>query len=227
MPTLDLDRGAQTMRLARATAGVETDGLLLIDYKMRGAVKLNNALFKAALHLETPFVVYLNDDTIPSQRNWCKLLIEGLRMNNRYGMACPSGECSTTPQRSGKPGDPFAVHVVRGPLAWFCAAVRAEVFRDVGLFDEGFIHYGDESDWVQRAQGVEAGLGAGRLHQTPARQRQGEQPTAPTVGQARQGALSAKVGEQAKGQKGGRQCFISSSATWPGRGARARIGSSA
>jgi len=151
MPTLDLDRGAQTMRLARATAGVETDGLLLIDYKMRGAVKLNNALFKAALHLETPFVVYLNDDTIPSQRNWCKLLIEGLRMNNRYGMACPSGECSTTPQRSGKPGDPFAVHVVRGPLAWFCAAVRAEVFRDVGLFDEGFIHYGDESDWVQRA----------------------------------------------------------------------------
>jgi len=151
-PTLDLDRGAQTMRLARSTAGVETDGLLLVDYKMRGAVKLNNALFKAALHLETPFICYLNDDTIPSQRDWLKLLIQGLRMNSRYGMACPSGECSTTPQKSGKPGDPFSVHVVKGPLAWFVAAVRAEALRDVGLFDEGFIHYGDESDWVQRAR---------------------------------------------------------------------------
>ena len=152
MPTLDLDRGAQTMRLARSTAGVETDGLLLVDFKMRGAVKLNNALFKAALHLETPFICYLNDDTIPSQRDWLKLLIQGLRQNNRFGMACPSGECSTTPQKSGRPGDPFEVHVVKGPLAWFVAAVRAEALRDVGLFDEGFIHYGDESDWVQRAR---------------------------------------------------------------------------
>lgn len=152
MPTLDLDRGAQTMRLARSTAGLDTDALLLVDYKMRGAVRLNNALFKAALHLETPFIVYLNDDTIPSQRDWLKLLIQGLRQNNRFGMACPAGECSTTPQRSGKPGDPFAVHVVKGPLAWFCAAVRRQVFVDTGLFDEGFIHYGDESDFVQRAQ---------------------------------------------------------------------------
>ena len=139
------------MRLALSTAGIEADGILLRDYKMRGAVKLNNALFKAAMHLETPFICYLNDDTIPSQWGWLSLLIDGLRMNNRYGMACPSGECSTTPQRSGKPGDPFEVHVVKGPLAWFCAVVRAEALRDVGLFDEGFVHYGDESDWVQRA----------------------------------------------------------------------------
>ena len=151
MPTLDLDRGAQTLRLARATAGVETTGILLVDFKMRGAVKLNNALFKAALHLETPFVCYLNDDVIPSQQDWCKLLIQGLRQNAKFGMACPSGECSTTPQKTGRPGDPFEVHVTKGPLAWFCAVVRREVFLDVGLFDEGFIHYGDESDYVQRA----------------------------------------------------------------------------
>ena len=119
---------------------------------MRGAVKLNNALFKAALYLQTPFICYLNDDTIPSQRDWCKLLVQGLQMNAKYGMACPSGECSTTPQRSGKPGDPFEIHVVKGPLAWFCAVVRRQVFVDTGLFDENFIHYGDESDFVQRAR---------------------------------------------------------------------------
>lgn len=139
------------MRLAQSTAGLPTDALILVDYKMRGAVKLSNALFTAALYLETPFVIYLNDDTIPAQQDWCSLLIRGLRMNNRYGMACPAGECSTTPQKTGRPGDKFAVHVVKGPLAWFCAAIRAETLRDVGLFDEGFIHYGDESDWVQRA----------------------------------------------------------------------------
>ena len=151
MPTLDWDRGAQTMRLALSTAGIEADALLLRDYKMRGAVKLNNALFTAALYLQTPFVCYLNDDTIPSQRDWLKLLVQALMQNNRFGMACPSGECSTTPQRSGKPGDPFKVHIVKGGLAWFCAVVRAETLRDVGLFDENFIHYGDESDWIQRA----------------------------------------------------------------------------
>jgi len=152
MPTLNLDRGAKTMKLARSTAGVETVGVLLVDFKMRGAVKLNNALFKAALHLQTPFICYLNDDTIPSQRDWLKLLVQGLTMNAKYGMACPSGECSTTPQRSGQPGDPFEVHLVKGPLAWFCAVVRRQVFVDTGLFDEDFIHYGDESDFVQRAQ---------------------------------------------------------------------------
>jgi GT2 family glycosyltransferase len=152
MPTLDLDRAAQTMRLAQSTAGLPTAAVILVDYKMRGAVGLSNALFKAALHLETPFVIYLNDDTIPAQQDWCSLLIRGLRMNSKYGMACPSGECSTTPQRSGKPGDPFEVHVVKGPLAWFCAAIRRQALVDVGLFDENFIHYGDESDWIQRAR---------------------------------------------------------------------------
>jgi GT2 family glycosyltransferase len=140
------------MRLAQSTAGLPTAAVILVDYKMRGAVGLSNALFKAALHLETPFVIYLNDDTIPAQQDWCSLLIRGLRMNSKYGMACPSGECSTTPQRSGKPGDPFEVHVVKGPLAWFCAAIRRQALVDVGLFDENFIHYGDESDWIQRAR---------------------------------------------------------------------------
>ncbi len=151
MPTLNWDRGVQTCRLAKMTAGVECDVILLWDYKARGAVRLNNALFKAAMHLETPYIVYLNDDTIPEQQGWLKLLIKGLEQNPKYGMACPAGECSTTPQKSGRPGDAFKVHVVRGPLAWFCAAVKREVFKTVGWFDEGFIHYGDESDYVQRA----------------------------------------------------------------------------
>ncbi len=152
MPTLDMDLAQQTCKLAKRTAGVEVSFFIYWDFKMRGAVKSSNALFKAALHMKSPYIVYLNDDTRPKQQNWLKLLIKGLNQDPHYGMACPSGQCSTTPQRSGKPGDPFKVHVIPGPLAWFCAAVRHEVFEDIGLFDEGFIHYGDESDFIQRAK---------------------------------------------------------------------------
>lgn len=151
MPTLEMDRAAETCKLAKQTAGVDVSFVILWDYKPRGAVKLSNALFKAALHMQTPYVVYLNDDVIPKQQDWLKLMIRGLEVKDKFGMACCGGECSTTPQRTAKPGDPYKVIVVNKPLAWFCAVVKRQVFLDVGLFDECFIHYGDESDWLKRA----------------------------------------------------------------------------
>ena len=152
IPTLDIDVAAATAKMARRTAGVTVSIIILEDFKMRGAVKLSNALFKAALHLETPFIAYLNDDTRPTQQNWLKLMIRGLKQDPKFGMAAPSGFCSTPPQRTGKPGDPFKVHVVKRPLAWFAACIRRKTLKSVGLFDEEFIHYGDESDWIQRAR---------------------------------------------------------------------------
>ena len=151
MPTLDIDRGVQTMRLARKTAGVSTSAFIYWDFKARGAVHSSNGLFKAAIHADTPYIVYLNDDTIPEQKDWLALMIQGLEQKPRYGWACPSGECSTNPQRLGRPGDPFEVHVVNKPMAWFVAVIKRECLVDVGLFWERLIHYGDESDWCQRA----------------------------------------------------------------------------
>ena len=103
MPTLDIDRGVQTMRLARKAAGVSTSAFLYWDFKARGAVHSSNGLFKAAMYMDTPYIVYLNDDTIPEQKGWLELMIQGLEQDAKYGWACPSGECSTNPQRSGKP----------------------------------------------------------------------------------------------------------------------------
>jgi hypothetical protein len=151
MPTVDLDRAGETLAMARDTAGVTTSAFLYWDFKPRGAVWSSNALFKAALHMETPYIAYLNDDTVPDQQDWLKLMIRGLEEKEKYGFASPSGECSTNPQRSGKPGDPFAVHVVNKPLAWFVAVIKRECLQDVGLFWDQLIHYGDESDWIQRA----------------------------------------------------------------------------
>jgi GT2 family glycosyltransferase len=137
--------------MAKETAGVMTSTLLYWDFKARGAVMSSNALFKGALHMQTPYIVYLNDDTVPKQQDWLKLMIKGLEQNPKFGFASPSGECSTQPQRGGKPGDPFAVHVVNKPLAWFVAVIKRECLEDVGLFWEQLIHYGDESDWIKRA----------------------------------------------------------------------------
>jgi len=151
MPTVDLDRAGETLAMSRATAGVETSAFLYWDFKPRGAVWSSNALFKAALHMETPYVAYMNDDTVPEQQDWLKLMIGALERDAKFGWACPSGECSTNPQRSGRPGDPFEVHVVKKPMAWFVAVIKRECLEDVGGFWEELIHYGDESDWIQRA----------------------------------------------------------------------------
>ena len=151
MPTLNLDRAAQTIRMAKSTAGVATSTFLYYDFKARGAVKSSNALFGAALAMETPYVVYLNDDTVPEQENWLKIMIRLLEQQGRWGFASPSGECSTVPQRNGKPGDPIKAHVINKPLAWFVATIKRECLLDVGVFDPRYIHYGDESDWIQRA----------------------------------------------------------------------------
>lgn len=151
MPTLNLDRAAQTLRTAKALAGVETASFLYWDFKARGAVMSSNALFKAALYMQTPYIAYLNDDLVIKQQDWLKLMIKALEMRPRWGFAAPSGECSTLPQRGGKPGDPFKPQVVNKPLAWFVAVIKRECLQEVGVFWEKLIHYGDESDWIQRA----------------------------------------------------------------------------
>lgn len=151
MPTLNLDRAAQTLRAAKALAGVETASFLYWDFKARGAVFSSNALFKAALHMQSPYVCYLNDDLIIKQQDWLKLMIKALEMDKKWGLASPSGECSTMPQRGGRAGDSFKPQVVNKPLAWFVAVIKRECLQDVGLFWEQLIHYGDESDWIKRA----------------------------------------------------------------------------
>lgn len=154
MPTLNLDRAAQTLRTAKALAGVETSSFLYWDFKARGAVKSSNALFKASLYMETPYIAYLNDDLIfkpDGAKNWLEKMIRALEMNEKWGFAAPSGECKTRPQCTGRPGDPFKPQVVRKPLAWFAAVIKRECLQSVGVFWEQLIHYGDESDWIQRA----------------------------------------------------------------------------
>ena len=151
MPTLNLDRAAQTLRTAKALAGVETAHLLYWDFKARGAVLSSNALFKAALHMQSPYIVYLNDDLEKFPELWLKHMIDMLAQEKHWGFASPSGECSTMPQRGGRPGDPLKPHAVNKPLAWFVAVIKRECLADVGLFWEQLIHYGDESDWIKRA----------------------------------------------------------------------------
>lgn len=79
-------------------------------------------------------------------------LIEALNKNPRFGIAAPSGPCRIKPQNTVGPGAPYGVVEVSRPLSWFCAVIRLEVLQDVGLFDPNFIHYGDESDFHQRAK---------------------------------------------------------------------------
>lgn len=150
-PTLDLEAAAKACRQAQDLAGVPTAVVLVADLDRRGGVIPSNAAFTGALRLATPYIAYLNDDAQVTQQNWLKRLIEVLQSDPTYGIAAPSGPCRTPPQNKGKPGMPPNVVVVSKPLVWFCAAIRRELFTDLGLFDERFIHYGDETDFTRRA----------------------------------------------------------------------------
>jgi GT2 family glycosyltransferase len=108
--------------------------------------------FRAALDTGADFVAYLNDDLLQFSRGWLAQLVEALQQDERYAVAAPSGPCRSVPQSKGRPGSAYGVFEQKHPLAWFCAVVRRQALLEVGLFDTGYTHYCDESDWEMRAR---------------------------------------------------------------------------
>ena len=150
-PTLDLAAAAEVCHQAASLAGIPTAIILVVDLERRGGVIPGNAALAGAVQLNSPYIAYLNDDVVITQQGWLKRLVEVLESNSTYGIAAPSGPCRTPPQNKGKPGMARNVVVVDKPLVWFCAAIRTELFKQLGLFDPRYIHYADESDFTQRA----------------------------------------------------------------------------
>jgi len=152
IPTLNIRSAAETGARAQALAGVATCVVIVADCERRGGIIPANAAIQAALALEAPFIVYLNDDCEIEQQGWLARLIEALESNPVYGIACPSGNCPGGPQRTAGPGAEPGVFVVEAPLAWFCAVIRRELIAELGFFDPAFVHYCGDSDLTCRAQ---------------------------------------------------------------------------
>jgi len=155
IPTLDINGGAAAAKAATGNAGVSCGVVLIGECERRGGVIPTNAGLRAALQLEPPYIVHLNDDAVPITNNWLARMIEALEENERYGLAAPSGPCRSVPQSKGRVGMSRGVTVVKHPLANFCQVVKLEVYQQVGLHDAGLIHYSDESDFSMRARALD------------------------------------------------------------------------
>lgn len=150
IPTLDAERAAEVGAQAQDLAGVPTAVIVVADACRRGGTIPTNAGYRAALDLNAPYLVYLNDDTRITQDGWLARMIEVLESDPRYGIACPSGGSRGGIQTTPNPEPGY--QVVDSPLAWFCAVLRREMLDQIGLFDDALQHYAADSDMTRRAQ---------------------------------------------------------------------------
>jgi len=150
MPTLDTVSAARVAEEARKTAGIECGLVIASDYKKRGAVPASNVLVHAAMDWGARYICYLNDDLSGFQQGWLKRLVEALESGANYGSASAGGKCRGGPQKDCRPGLPPGIIETKHPLAWFCTVIRRQVLEQIGDFDEGMIHYADESDFQFR-----------------------------------------------------------------------------
>lgn len=155
IPTLNPVEAANTANLARQAAGMPCGILIASDQEKRGAVHVGNVLLQAAMGWGAEYVCYLNDDVSQFTVGWLKTLVDVAKSSGKYADVSAMGKCRGGPQPTGKPGEPFEIVETRHPLAWFCTVLQVDALRRVGLFDERFIHYADDSELSYRL--LEAG----------------------------------------------------------------------
>ena len=148
--TLDKKKGRRTCELACRTAGVPCEIIVAYDKVVRGVTKNANAGFRRALETEAQYIVYIVDDARCVQKDWLERMIGVLESNPKYGIAAPSGRCRGTQSR-GVPSMPPRAQVVSN-LSFFCVVIKRELMEQIGLFDEGYIHYGQDNDYCNRAK---------------------------------------------------------------------------
>ena len=154
IPTLDVVSAVATCADAQRTAGFPCGAVIIAEEQRRGAVIPRNAGMAAALAQDPDYIVHLDTDAHVTQDGWLARMVEALESNAKYGLAAASGACRSKPQCHGYSGMPRGVTVVEHPLASFCQVIKAEVCRQVGLYDTNLIHYSLESDFSMRARAL-------------------------------------------------------------------------
>lgn len=146
IPTLDVDRGKATGKLALRRAGMKAR-LIVSAGPKRGFTKTVNDGIRQTKNDD---ICILNDDVSGFPSGWLATLHQVLYSNPKYGIVGPSGKSATPPANGGKPGMRGIQMVDR--LSFWCVLIRRELIATVGLLDDCFIHYGSDYNYCLRAR---------------------------------------------------------------------------
>jgi len=151
-PATDGDVAKETIKQLRSMTRHAFYAITGVDKKHEGFTKNANSLLESMKMWfpETEYVVIINQD-IRTQDGWLERLIEAMDSSPQYGMASPSGNCRTQPICYGKPGMEKKVQWVR-QLPMFSTIIRRKMIDEIGLLHNGYIHYGSDSDYCERAR---------------------------------------------------------------------------
>ena len=139
VPTLNLERGTDTGRLAHITARCEARVEVICDPKSKGFTKKANLGIQRRRPDED--ICLLNDDIVVFHYGWLHALQNALYASPNYGIVGPSGK-SQWESEAGRLGD-VGLEVVE-KLPFWCVLIRREVIDQVGPLDEALIHYGSD-----------------------------------------------------------------------------------
>jgi len=140
IPTLDREKGETTGRRAQISAGLDTRLEIVHETEERGFTAAVNVGLARTLPGED--VCLLNDDVEQFSFSWLAALQKALYSQDNYGIAVPSGDCSSS-TKNGHPGDTGIL--VASTVPFWCALIRREVFDVIGYLDIDFIHYSSDT----------------------------------------------------------------------------------
>ena len=139
VPTVNLERGTDTGRLAHITAGCKARVEVIGGPKRWGFTKRANLGIQRRRPDED--ICLLNDDVTIFHYGWLHALQNALYASPAYGIVGPSGK-SPLESGAGRLGNVGLKLVER--LPFWCVLIRREVIDQVGPLDETLIHYGSD-----------------------------------------------------------------------------------
>lgn len=153
LPTLEaeLPDAERAMAMAQERAGVKTLPIIEVDREGVGWVRPANRALSRALLTDAPYIGLLAADLRHFPANWAHRLIDVLTLDAYHGVAVPGLRCGTAPQRYGKPGMRPGWRVA-DMVCYTVAVFKRELWEQVGLLDETYIHYGADYEHVRQAQ---------------------------------------------------------------------------
>lgn len=151
VPTTNVRLADAAIAQALKTTKMKCYVQVVVDDKRAGGCNTANRVLVAAYRKHTPYICYMNDDVQIRQEGWLERLVEVMDKNPRCGIAAPGCDCGTRPQKQGRSGLPRGTKRVQR-LSFVTAIFRRELFDSIGFLDDGYYHWGCDTDLCERAR---------------------------------------------------------------------------